>query len=77
MASKYRPRNGMKWLRYIGNMENKEPRKGILGEWDRLSANMKIVAVILIVVPILLYPQSVFLFLAYAFYLNLRDKRMK
>lgn len=58
-------------------MENKEPRKGFLGEWDRLSPKMKIVAVILLVVPIFLYPQSVFLFLTYAFYLNLRDKRKK
>ena len=56
-------------------MESKEPRKGFLGEWDRLSTNMKIVAVILLVIPIFLYPPSVILFLGYAAYLNVRDKR--
>lgn len=53
----------------------KEPRKGFLGEWDRLSPNMKIVAVILLIVPIYFYPPSVFLLLGYAVYLNIRDKR--
>jgi hypothetical protein len=53
----------------------KDPRRGFLGEWDRLTPKMKLVAAILLVVPIVIYPQSLFLFLAYAFYLNLRDRR--
>jgi hypothetical protein len=58
-------------------VDNKEPRKGFLGEWDRLSPNMKIVAVILMVVPIFFYPPSVILFLGYAAFSNMRDKREK
>jgi hypothetical protein len=65
VRSQYRPRM------------NKEPRKGFLGEWDRLSSNMKIVAVILLIIPIFLYPPSVFLYMGYAVYLNIRDKRKK
>ncbi len=56
-------------------MDNKEPRKGFLGEWDRLSTNMKIVAVILMIVPIYFYPPSAILFLGYAVFSNMRDKR--
>ncbi len=55
----------------------KEPRKGFLGDWDRLSPNMKIVAVILLIIPIYLYPPSVFLYMGYAVYSNVRDKRKK
>jgi hypothetical protein len=55
-------------------VENKEPRKGFLGEWDNLSTNLKIIAVILMIVPIYFYPPSVILFLGYAVYANLRDK---
>jgi hypothetical protein len=56
-------------------VDNKEPRKGFLGEWDRLSTNMKIVAVILMIVPIYFYPPSAILFLGYAVFSNMRDKR--
>ena len=77
MAQILSPRNEVKWLRYIVHVENKEPRKGFLGEWDRLSSNMKIVAVILLIIPIYLYPPSVFLYMGYAVYLNVRDKRKK
>jgi hypothetical protein len=56
---------------------DKEPRIGFLGEWDRLSPNMRIVAVILLIIPVLMYPPSVFLYLGYAVYLNMRDKRKK
>ena len=55
----------------------KEPRTGFMGEWDRLSSNMTIVAVILMIIPIFLYPPSVFLYMGYAVYLNVRDKRKK
>ena len=53
----------------------KEPRKGFLGEWDRLSPKMRLVALVLLVVPIVLYPPSAILFLAYVALLNIRDKR--
>jgi hypothetical protein len=53
----------------------KEPRKGFLGEWDRLSPKMRIAAVILLIIPIYLYPPSIFLYMGYAVYLNIRDKR--
>jgi hypothetical protein len=56
---------------------DKAPRKGFLGEWDRLSPNMRIVAVILLIIPVLMYPPSVFLYMGYAVYLNMRDKRKK
>jgi len=55
----------------------KQPRSGILGEWDRLTPKMKIVATILIIVPIIYYPPSAILFLAYAVLLNMRDRRNK
>jgi hypothetical protein len=55
----------------------KKPRTGFMGEWDRLSSNMKIVAVILLIIPLYLYPPSVFIYMAYAVYLNVRDKRKK
>ena len=55
----------------------KKPRSGILGEWDRLTPKMKIVAAILIIVPMIYYPASAFLFLAYAVLLNIRDRRNK
>ena len=55
----------------------KEPRSGILGEWDRLSQKMKVVAAILIVLPVILYPPSIVLFLVYGISLKLRDKRNK
>ena len=55
----------------------KEPRSGILGEWDRLSPKMKVVAAILILLPVYLYPQSIVLFLVYGISLQLRDKRNK
>jgi hypothetical protein len=74
VAQKLKPRKAVKWLRYIVHMENKEPRKGFLGEWDRLTPKLKIIAVILMVVPIYFYPPSVILFLGYAVYANLRDK---
>jgi len=53
----------------------KQPRSGILGEWDRLSPKMKVVAAVLIIVPIIYYPPSAILFLAYAALLNVRDRR--
>ena len=55
----------------------KKARTGILGEWDRLTPKMKIVAAILIIAPVIFYPPSAFLFLAYAFLLNIRDRRNK
>ncbi len=55
----------------------KQPRKGFLGEWDQLSSKMKLIAVILVIVPIYLYPPSVILFLAYFAIYNIRDKRKK
>ena len=55
----------------------KEPRSGILGEWDRLSPKMKVVAAILILLPVYLYPPSIVLFLVYGISLKLRDKRNK
>jgi len=55
----------------------KQPRSGILGEWDRLTPKMKIVAGVLIIVPIIYYPPSAILFLAYAVLLNMRDRRNK
>jgi hypothetical protein len=53
----------------------KEPRRGFLGEWDRLSPKMRLVALVLLVVPVALYPPSAILFLAYVALLNIRDKR--
>jgi hypothetical protein len=53
------------------------PRTGFLGEWDRLTPKMKIVAAILVIIPIFLYPPSLFLYLTYSIYLNIRDKRNK
>ena len=53
----------------------REPRKGFLGEWDRLSPNMRIVAVILLIIPVFMYPPSVILYLGYAGYLNIRYRR--
>jgi len=38
---------------------------------------MKIVAVILMVVPVYFYPPSVILFLGYVAFSNMRDKRQK
>ena len=55
----------------------KKPRSGILGEWDRLTPKLKIVAAILIITPVILYPPSIILFLVYAISLNLREKRKK
>lgn len=55
----------------------KEPRSGILGEWDRLSPKMKSIAAILIIIPVILYPPSIVLFLVYGISLKLRDKRNK
>ncbi len=57
-------------------MSNK-PRSGIVGEWDRLTPKMKIVAAILIITPMIFYPPSALLFLAYAVLLNIRDRRNK
>ena len=54
---------------------DKEPRGGFLGEWDRLTPKLKLVAIVLIVLPIILYPPSIVLFLVYGFSLKLRDKR--
>ena len=56
---------------------DKKPRSGILGEWDRLTSKLKIVAAILIVTPVIIYPPSIILFLVYAISLNLREKRKK
>jgi len=53
------------------------PRTGFLGEWDRLSPKMKIVAVILLIIPIFMYPPSIFLYMGYSVYLNVRDKLKK
>ncbi|MEI7722866.1 MAG: hypothetical protein WCI86_03935 [Actinomycetota bacterium] len=53
----------------------KQPRRGFLGEWDKLSANMRVVAVILLIIPVFLYPPSVFLYMGYAVYMNVRDRR--
>jgi len=55
----------------------KEPRRGFLGEWDQLSSKMKLTAVILVIIPIYLYPPSAILFLSYIAILNIRDKRKK
>jgi len=55
-------------------MENK-PRKGFLGEWEKLSPKMKVVAVILLIIPVFMYPPSVFLYMGYVVYLNIRDRR--
>ena len=55
----------------------KEPRSGIIGEWDRLSPKMKVLAATLIVLPVILYPPSIVLFLVYGISLKLRDKRNK
>jgi hypothetical protein len=55
----------------------KNPRSGILGEWDRLTPKLKIVAAILIILPVILYPPSIVLFLVYGISLKLRDKRNK
>jgi hypothetical protein len=56
-------------------MNEKQPRRGFLGEWDKLSANMRVVAVILLIIPVFLYPPSVFLYMGYAVYMNVRDRR--
>jgi len=56
-------------------MTEKQPRRGFLGEWDKLSANMRVVAVILLIIPVFLYPPSVFLYMGYAVYMNVRDRR--
>ena len=74
MARVYWPHNEVNWREGEVHVENKEPRKGFLGEWDNLSTNLKIIAVILMIVPIYFYPPSVILFLGYAVYANLRDK---
>lgn len=55
----------------------KKPRSGILGEWDRLTPKLKAVATILIILPVILYPPSIVLFLVYGISLKLRDKRNK
>ncbi len=55
----------------------KKSRTGILGEWDRLTPKMKIVAAILIIAPVIFYPPSIVLFLVYGISLKLRDKRNK
>jgi hypothetical protein len=55
----------------------KEPRSGILGEWDRLSPKMKAVAAILVIAPVIFYPPSIILFLVYGISLKLRDKKNK
>jgi len=55
----------------------KQPRSGILGEWDRLTPKLKIVAAILIIIPIIYYPPSAILFLVYAVLLNMRDRGKK
>jgi hypothetical protein len=56
---------------------NKEPRKGILGEWDQLTPKMKLVAVVLVIVPIYFYPPSAILFISYIAILNIRANRKK
>jgi hypothetical protein len=53
----------------------KEPRGGFLGEWDRLTPKLKLVAAVLIILPVILYPPSIVLFLVYGISLKLRDKR--
>jgi hypothetical protein len=53
----------------------KEPRGGFLGEWDRLSPKLKFVEAILVILPVILYPPSIVLFLVYGISLKLRDKR--
>jgi hypothetical protein len=74
VALKKIPRNTVKWRTGGVHVENKEPRKGFLGEWDRLSTKLKIIAVILMIVPIYFYPPSVILFLGYAVFSNIRDR---
>jgi hypothetical protein len=74
VALKKSPRNTVKWRTGGVHVEDKEPRKGFLGEWDRLSTNLKIIAVILMIVPIYFYPPSVILFLGYAVFSNIRDR---
>ena len=53
----------------------KESRGGFLGEWDRLTTKLKLVAIVLIILPVILYPPSIVLFLVYGISLKLRDKR--
>jgi hypothetical protein len=55
-------------------MNANSPRKGFLGEWDKLSPKMRVAAVILLILPVFMYPPSVFLYMGYAVYLNLRDR---
>jgi len=55
----------------------KEPSKGFLGEWKSLSPKMKLVALVLIIVPIYFYPPSAILFLSYLAILNIRGNRKK
>jgi hypothetical protein len=62
-------------MTYYLSVSTNNPRKGFLGEWGKLSSNMKVVAVILLIIPVFLYPPSVFLYMGYAVYMNIRDRR--
>jgi hypothetical protein len=61
-------------MTYYSEMNAKGPRKGFLGEWDKLSPKMRVAAVVLLILPVFMYPPSVFLYMGYAVYLNLRDR---
>ena len=56
---------------------DKKPRSGFLGEWDRLAPNMRIAAVVLLTIPLFLYPPAVFIYFGYAVYIFVRDRRKK
>jgi hypothetical protein len=61
-------------MTYYLSVSTNNPRKGFLGEWDKLSPKMRVAAVILLILPFFMYPPSVFLYMGYAVYLNLRDR---
>ena len=55
----------------------KEPSKSFLDEWKSLSTKLKLVALVLVIVPVYLYPPSAILFLSYVAILNIRGNRKK
>jgi len=55
----------------------KEPSKSFLDEWKSLSPKLKLVALVLVIVPVYLYPPSAILFLSYVAILNIRGNRKK
>ncbi|MEY4037184.1 MAG: hypothetical protein RL201_565 [Actinomycetota bacterium] len=55
----------------------KEPSKSFLDDWKSLSPKLKLVALVLVIVPVYLYPPSAILFLSYVAILNIRGNRKK